>query len=384
MKSIQNLSIRIGALLVLSGMLVAGCSSASPAPTPTLPPPTPLPTDTPHPTATPEPTPTVPRTPPALPPLYASSALASGVTPHIYINDVCQYLNLKWDPNNAEPGTVVMVVMFHGIVHGAQAYEDDIGFNEFNQMADDLNSQGFVGITAEQLADFLEHNAKIPPRSVVFIADDRHYADYFNRNFRPIWKKYGWPVVNAWISHPETIQILWEENEALEQEGWVDHQAHGVIHNIIATENSTDEFLLNELNGSIAAIQEHYGKTPVAYIWPGGGFTARAAELAREVGYRIGFTINSRGPVMFNWVPLADQRNPNYPLALPEGPAQNPLMVLPRYWPIEVSSNIDKVRVMGKEAAEYAAQVRDTELEFYEIVCEPYIGPIPELAADSN
>ena len=234
------------------------------------------------------------------------------------------------------------------------------------------------------MADFLEYNAKIPPRSVVFIADDRHYADYFNRNFRPIWMKYGWPVVNAWISHPDTIQILWEENEALEQEGWVDHQAHGVIHNIIATENSTDEFLLNELNGSIVAFQEHFGKTPVAYIWPGGGFTARAAELAREVGYRIGFTINSRGPVMFNWVPLADQRNPNYPLALPEGPAQNPLMVLPRYWPIEVSSNMDKVRVMGTEAAEYAAQVKDTELEFYEIVCEPHIGPIPELAAEGN
>jgi hypothetical protein len=46
-------------------------------------------------------TPTPPRTPPALPPLYTTSLLNPLDTPHAYIQDTCQYLKAKWDPNNA-------------------------------------------------------------------------------------------------------------------------------------------------------------------------------------------------------------------------------------------------------------------------------------------
>ena len=164
--------------------------------------------------------------------------------------------------------------------------------------------------------------------------------------------------------------------EALAAEGWVDFQAHGVIHNTPISNNSTDEYILNELQGSITAIQEHFNKQPIAIIWPGGGFTPRAAQLARQSGYRLGFTINSRGPVMFNWIPLAVQKDPDYPIPIPEGPVGDPLMVLPRYWPSQVLSVLDEVRIMGKEAAAYAEQNRQVEFEFYEILCADIYGPI--------
>jgi hypothetical protein len=212
-------------------LVLVACSPSEPSPTlPPTEPPLPTPTDTPLPTDTPIPTPTPVRTPPALPGIYQPAYLDAGVTPHIYINDACQYLKMKWDPNNSEPGTVVMVIMFHSIIDGGVTVEDDMGRRDFNKMMDVLNGQGYKAINTEQLANFLETNAKIPPRSVLLLTDDRHFSQYFNNHFRPYWEDWGWPVVNAWISHSETTASLWQEQEALNAEGWVDYQAHGVIH----------------------------------------------------------------------------------------------------------------------------------------------------------
>jgi peptidoglycan/xylan/chitin deacetylase (PgdA/CDA1 family) len=369
-------------IIVALAILSAGCSQQAPTATST-PLPTEIPTNTPEPTPlptnTPEPTPTVVRTPPALPGIYQPTYLNVMDYPHTYIEDACQYLQLKWNPDNAAPGTVVMVIMFHSIANDNNYGADDIAIGDFRNMMETLHEQNFEAITAEQLADFLDFNAYIPARSVLLVVDDRHYAQYFNNFFRQYWEEYGWPVVNAWISHPETLQVLWEEMEGLAQEGWVDFQAHGVIHNIIIDDYSSDEFISGELNGSIEAIQNHFGKPPVAYIWAGGGFTQRGVQLARFSGYRVGFTINPRGPIMFNWIPLADQKDPMRPVYLPEGEMFDPRLVLPRYWPSQVIYEIDNVRVMGKEAAAYAEQVRPAELEYYDIVCEPEIGPIPGL-----
>ncbi|MCX6034396.1 MAG: hypothetical protein NTV38_05385 [Chloroflexi bacterium] len=67
------------------------------------------------------------------------------------------------------------------------------------------------------------------------------------------------------------------------------------------------------------------------------------------MGYRLGFTVNSR----------------------------NPLMVLPRCWDMDASIQINDVMQVGQEAAVYAEQNKATELEYYDIVCAPKYGPIP-------
>ena len=339
--------------------------------------PTNTPTETPLPTDTPIPTATAVRTPPPLPSLYQSPYLNPLDYPHSYIENACDYLKLKWDPNKSEPGTIVMVVMFHSIMKDGDPPANGIKFSEFMLAMETLKEQNFEAITMEQLVGFLETNQKIPSRSVLLIADDRHFSQYFNTFFRPLYEKWGWPVINAWISHPEqTSEGLWAENEALANEGWVDHQAHGVIHYPIV-ESSTDDYIMGELQGSIDFIQQHYNKTPIAFIWPGGNFTQRGVQLARYSGYQVGFTVNPRGPIMFNWIPLADQEDPMRPSYLAEGSMGDPLMVLPRYWPTQILQEIDHVRVMGKEAAAYAQQNKAVELEFYDIVCAPSFGPIP-------
>ena len=65
----------------------------------------------------------------------------------------------------------------------------------------------------------------------------------------------------------------------------------------------------------------------------------------------MGFTTNPRGPVMYNWIPQAETENPNHPVWLPEIPAGNPLMTLPRYWSIDAAYRIDDVIAIGDEAA---------------------------------
>src|SRR5512143_1613439 len=58
---------------------------------------------TPTPTETPVPSPTAVRTPPALPGVFQTALLDPVNTPHTYIQDSCQALKAKWDPNNAAP-----------------------------------------------------------------------------------------------------------------------------------------------------------------------------------------------------------------------------------------------------------------------------------------
>jgi hypothetical protein len=336
-----------------------------------------IPTATPAPTDTPVPTATIPRTPPALPGTYQTSILKPEDMPRTYVADSCQYLQNKWNPNNSVPGTIVMTIMHHGINKG-DASGNDITVTENKKLMNDLHDMGFQAITMQQMADFMYNNAKIPQRSVLLIVDDRHFAEYFNDHFRPYFEQWGWPVVNAYIGIDERPD-LWAENAALSAEGWVDYQAHGYIHNTPISNSSADDFIMGEMGGAITSIQKYMNKTPIAYIWPGGGFSARAVEIGPQLGYKLGFTVNQRGPVMYNWVPQADTVNQSNPMAIPEVPAGNPLMTLPRYWSANARENIDTVRTIGDQAAQYAEQNKAIELEYYDIVCAPTHGPIPSL-----
>jgi hypothetical protein len=363
--------------IALGFMFIFSTACSSVTPTPVLIPPTETATQTPVPTETFTPTATAIRTPPALPAIFQTGQLNPLDTPHTYITDTCQYLRDKWSSSNSAPGTVVMVIMFHSIASEGITNANQISQGDFTILMNDLHSQGFAAIKMQQLSDFLYKNAKIPSRSVVLLVDDRHYGQYFDSYFRPYYEQWGWPVVNAFISFPENTQQLWDENAALEKEGFVDHQAHGVIHNTPISNQVSDDYILNELNGSITAFLQHLNKTPIAFIWPGGGFTPHAAQLARQSGYQLGFTINPRGPVMYNWVPLSDAPDSMRPSYMPEGAVNDPLMVLPRYWDTDADLRIDEARIVGNEAAAYAEQNRNVELEYYDIVCTPTYGPMP-------
>ncbi len=110
-----------------------------------------------------------------------------------------------------------------------------------NALLENIKEQGFEAINTEQLADFLESNAYIPLRSVLLLQDGRRTAGNFERHFRTPWNAWGWPVVNGWIIQTDTPDPLWQENLALEQEGFVDHQLYSSLHRF--SDNASEEYL---------------------------------------------------------------------------------------------------------------------------------------------
>jgi hypothetical protein len=199
-----------------------------------------------EPTSTSSPTPT----PLALPGLYQTSLLNPLDTPHTYLQDTCQFLHDKWSPANSAPGTIVMVIMFHKITNETITDPSQISEYNFRRLMSRLHRDGFQAITTLQLAGFLEHNARIPERSVLLVTDDKHSGGYFNVLFHQYWMDYGWPVVNAWISDDLTTSELWKQQEDLNAAGWVDYQAHGVV-SVPITRSSTPDYVLGELKARL-------------------------------------------------------------------------------------------------------------------------------------
>lgn len=316
------------------------------------------------------------RTPPSLPEVFQSQLLNPLDTPRTYIEDTCTYLRDRWDTHNAAPGTVVMIVRLQSINKGIPQGGDVMNVTSFTRMMDEIHEQQFQAINSEQLVDFLEKNAKIPARSVVLLQDGRRYAENFNKHFRPYRDSWGWPVVNAWDNLADSADSLWNENIALEKEGWVDHQVYGLAINPSVSENLSDAYFTDQFQKQISIFQQHFNKLPIAIVWPT-EFSIRPVQAARKLGYRMGFTSNARGPVMFNWVPLSDSSDNMRPSYAPEASVNDPLMTLPRYNPFQVRDALDTVRVIGKQAAVFADQNKALELKYYDIVCAPSYGPIP-------
>jgi len=361
---------RLGLILFL-GVAVA-CQAAPARPTDVA---TAWPTTIPAPTQTPRPLPTALRIPPQLPASFESRYLNSLDAAHTYVADTCTYLRNRWDPAKAAPGTIVMLVMLHSINQGKPEGSDAMNEVLFARMMDDLHEQRFQAISVEQLAGFLERNARIPSRSVVLMQDGRRYPENFERHFRSYWDTWGWPVVNAWDNQGSTTEPLWEDYVALAKDGLVDFQVYGPTFDPSAKPR-TDEYLADQLQKPIDALQERMGKAPIGVVWPN-GFSPQSVRIARQLGYRLGFTFNARGPVMYNWIPLSESTDSFRPSYQPEAAVGDPLMTLPRFWPYQVHNALDGVRISGREAAAFAEQNKGIELEYYDIVCAAKYGSIP-------
>lgn len=312
-----------------------------------------------------------------LPETFQTTSLNPFDIPHTYIEETCRYLRNKWNPGGAKLGTVVMVIRFDEINRGTAEIADSISVINFFDLMNQLQSQGFEAISTKELQAFLERNVYIPERSVYLIQTANQSAEYFDVTFREVWENLGWQVTNGWVSDPANSQTLIDENILMEREGFVDHQAQGVFENTTLSDESAKNIIARELQGSLSGFANVFGKTPVAIIWQNGGFGFRPVEAARQLRFKMGFTANMRGALMYNWIPLANEFDPQRPSYTPEGLINVPLMTLPTFVANEAVNYIDAVRIMGEEAARYAESNRASEILYYENVCQPQYPPIP-------
>jgi len=268
-----------------------------------------------------------------------------------------------------------MIIMLHSINRAKGEGPEALTAVLFSRMMEELHDQDFQAIDVQDLAAFLEDNSRIPARSVVLLQDQSRYPGNFDTHFRTYWDKWGWPVVNAWDAQASVTDALWEDYAALSTEGLVDFQVYGPTLSVLA-KPKPEQQMLEQLEKPIKILEDKLGATPIGVIWPS-GFTEQSVRVARELGYRVGFTFNSRGPVMYNWIPLSDTVDRLRPSYQPESPVGDPLMTLPRFWPHQVHTALDAVRITGKEAAAHATQNKSIEMNYYEIVCAGKYGPIP-------
>lgn len=291
---------------------------------------------------------------------FDSSELRDGVQPVGYLAETCTYLNLRWGKDKAEPGTVVIPVMFHSIVQPPSKVNDpkDITVEEFQSFIYYASFLGFETITTQELANFLYFNDPIPKRSMILIVDDRRPGLLYE-HFIPVLEANDWTVTSAYIANPNEMDWAWDWMERMVQHGRLDVQSHGYSGQLYVLPDTPIDQIQEEIWNSTPVLEEHFGKRPIAFIWPGGNFTQLAVQVARQGDYQLGFSAYSRGPLLFNWVPLGEE----------ERLVGDPLMVLPRAWSNSVNYNLDEALKISYQAAAFATANKDKELSWMSTYC---------------
>ena len=286
--------------------------------------------------------------------------LYPGVIPVNYIEDTCSYLENRWGEGKSSPGTIVVPIMFHSVAKPGREITDTttISMAYFEFFMTFAREQGFSTVTVDELIGFLDSNQKIPELSMILILDDRRPG--VTELFMPYLEENDWTLTLAWPTTDATGDALWDQMEGLASSGRLDVQSHGHDHIYIQDYTALEE-IEEEIYQPIEVIQEHFNTTPQAIIWPGGNFTQTSVEMASEAGFEVGFTVFSRGPLIFNWVP----RGYNYRLR------QTPLLLLPRYWSTAADVALIEAIKINEAAKKDAAAVKTDEINYYETYCQP-------------
>lgn len=320
-------------------------------------------------------TPAITPTPVPEPDGFTSSLLRAWVQPASYIADQCEYLAKRWDPAGSQPGTIVAPIMYHSILRGnaAPSLSQDINEVTFYRIVEVARELGYETITSQQLVDFLHNNTAIPPRSMLLILDDRR-AGTAQEYFLPLYEEYAWGTTLGWIigdtdqrTGENSSESLWDWIERLNETGAFDVQSHGLNHIPIVGGESAD-FLRSELGDNRPILEQHFGQWPIAHIWTGGNFSAAGVAMLDELGYEIAFTVFSRGPIAFNWIPQGEE----------ERAIGNPLLLLPRFWDSAAELNLRQAAEIGDAAEQFARANYAAEAAWFAQNCG---GELPRLDA---
>jgi peptidoglycan/xylan/chitin deacetylase (PgdA/CDA1 family) len=298
--------------------------------------------------------------------IFDSDILWDDVIPVEYIEDQCEYLQLRWDQDNSPPGTIVAPIMFHSVRKSGREITDSTSISEeyFHAVLTHANELGFETITTEELIAFLRTNARIPPRSMIMFLDDRRPG--VTERFLPYLELNDWTLTLGWIIEDQR-EYLWNWMETLAESARLDIQSHGYWHRYIVDETS-DDIITEEIYGPIPFLEEHFGYRPIAFIWPGGNFTEKSIQIAHEAGYQIGFSAYAHGPLQFNWIPQT----------IEEIELGDPLMTLPRYWSPVAWRNLDEAVQMSSDSKAHALEQYPAEAEWYRKSCGDELPPPPD------
>ncbi len=293
--------------------------------------------------------------------VFQTRLLREGVVPAAYLEDNCSYLKMRWSAVGSQPGTVVVPIMFHSISNDGTQLADpnkDITGEQFNNFVNYAKSLGFETVNTQELLNFLTSNAPIPQRSMMIIVDDRR-PGLIRDWLMPVLEENNWTATAAYIADPNSLKWAWDLMVQLYASGRLDVQSHGYTGQLYIVPETPLDKIQNEIWNSTKVLADYFGKSPIAFIWPGGNFTPLSVQIARQGGYELGFSAYSRGPLLFNWIPLGEE----------ERAVNDPLMVLPRAWSSAANVNLDEAVKISEQAAIFAETNFPVEAAWYKTYC---------------
>jgi peptidoglycan/xylan/chitin deacetylase (PgdA/CDA1 family) len=166
----------------------------------------------------------------------------------------------------------------------------------FEQQMALLKEKGYRVISIDQLFDFLEFKASIPPKSVVITIDDGWLSAY--EIAFPILKKYGYPAslfVYTDIIDRTPKTLSWNLLQEMAAQG-IDVQCHTKSHRNLTLpwkkESFKDYFdnLERELSGCKEMIKRKLNLEVKYLAYPYGDTNPLVIELSKKLGYRGAFT----------------------------------------------------------------------------------------------
>jgi len=186
----------------------------------------------------------------------------------------------------------ISILMYHGI--------DDSGW-EFSMSPDMfqrhmlyLHENGFIFLTLTDVANFLSGKSGVPGQGVVITFDDGYQS--VATEAASVLENYHIPAelfIHTNRSQKElgnNLPILsWEEIKDLQTKGFV-IESHSATHPNL--KNLLREQIRQELETVEQNFQEHLGKKPAFFAYPGGKYSMEAIEELKSHGYRGACTIN--------------------------------------------------------------------------------------------
>ena len=171
----------------------------------------------------------------------------------------------------------------------------------FEQQLNWLADHGYKVARLGAVVEALRDGAPIEPRTVVITADDGRRSQY--TDMYPIILRHGTPVTLFVYTHAisaEPEALTWEQINEMAKSGLIDVQSHTYTHPHFARERARRRpadfaaFVVTELQGSKATIEERL-KRPVKYLaWPYGSDAADLERAASAAGYCAAFVVAGR------------------------------------------------------------------------------------------
>lgn len=192
----------------------------------------------------------------------------------------------------------IPVIMYHDVVkeRGKGSVWFDITTKEFEEQLAFFQEVGAEPISIQQLYLHLTKGEPVPEKAIVLTFDDNYQGFYDNAY--PLLKQYNYPA--AMFVHTDYVgqkasdhpKMDWETLKELDAEGLVTIGSHTLSHpddiRTIPPEKQEREF-----RESKAILEERLGHEIPFFAYPNGHNDQATQDLARQVGYKMAFTIRN-------------------------------------------------------------------------------------------